>query len=99
VQLATVVRRPAVLADGTYATQTAVESAPINPSMPVCTHNLRALLLVSVPITFFAVCFIHTGPLDEDAGSWKRPLRYILLGICNIFADSITWKCTTLICP
>ncbi len=46
VQLATVVRRPAVLADGTYATQTAVEAAPLNPGMPPCAHNLRALLLV-----------------------------------------------------
>ncbi|KAF5842052.1 coatomer beta subunit appendage platform-domain-containing protein [Dunaliella salina] len=45
VQLVTVVRRPAVLADGTYATQTAVEAAPAATGMAPCAHNLRALLL------------------------------------------------------
>jgi hypothetical protein len=45
-----VVRRPAVLADGTYATQTAVEAAPLASSgTSPNTPNLRTLLLVSDP--------------------------------------------------
>jgi len=43
---ASVVRRPAVLADGTYATQTAVEAAPTpSPLLSSTTPNLRSLLL------------------------------------------------------
>ncbi len=43
-----VVKRPAVLADGTYATQTAVEAAPVAPGLlGAGAPNLRSLLLVS----------------------------------------------------
>ena len=38
-------RRPAVLADGTYATQTAVVELPSASLAPVAVPNLRALLL------------------------------------------------------
>ena len=44
-QLANIVRRPAVLPDGSYATQVAVETTPLG--MPISSQNLRALLLVS----------------------------------------------------
>ena len=38
-------RRPAVLADGTYATQTAVVELPSSSLAPAAVPNLRALLL------------------------------------------------------